>query len=202
MKICWQCLDEKSTDRFGRLSASSDGLNPRCKTCSNTYAAAYRASHSEQMRTHCRKWYANNRDRCITRVRLWKQTNIEVVKDYNADYYALNKDYYKSHLKKWRKKNQAKVNTDTATRYAIKLQASPAWADVHKILKFYERAITLTKKTGVLHVVDHKVPLQSKRVCGLHVEHNLQVITNIENISKSNRWWPDMPDDEDDGLNF
>lgn len=33
----------------------------------------------------------------------------------------------------------------------------------------------------------------SKLVCGLHVEHNLRVITQKENQRKNNVFWPDMP---------
>ena len=36
--------------------------------------------------------------------------------------------------------------------------------------------------------VDHVVPLQSKFVCGLHCEANLQVITKSKNASKCNRF--------------
>lgn len=47
--------------------------------------------------------------------------------------------------------------------------------------------------TGEKWEVDHIVPLQSKLVCGLHNEFNLQVITQRENSSKRNYRWPDMP---------
>lgn len=77
---------------------------------------------------------------------------------------------------------------------ARKQQALPAWANDFIIQQFYdcctERNQLLTG--GVKWHVDHIVPLNGKTVCGLHVEHNLQVIPQIINLSKANRHWPDM----------
>lgn len=74
-----------------------------------------------------------------------------------------------------------------ATRRAIKTKALPKWADKNEIMEIYRTAKMMMMD------VDHIVPLVSDRVCGLHVGHNLQIITTIENCSKGNRTWPDMP---------
>jgi hypothetical protein len=93
----------------------------------------------------------------------------------------------------WRKANPEKVNAMAAQRRARKVHATPAWASKVRIAEIYALAQSRTKATGFEWQVDHVVPLQSKKVCGLHVENNLQVISANENRKKHNRYWPDMP---------
>jgi len=78
-------------------------------------------------------------------------------------------------------------------RRSARLNATPAWANLGKIIEVYQISALLTKTLSIKHHVDHIVPLQSKIVCGLHCEANLQVLPAIENIKKHNRTWPDMP---------
>lgn len=92
-----------------------------------------------------------------------------------------------------RRSNPAKFSARAMHRVAMKKQATPAWADTAAILVVYERAAQMKASTGENFHVDHIVPLQSHLVCGLHVHWNLQILPALENISKGNRVWPDMP---------
>lgn len=81
----------------------------------------------------------------------------------------------------------------SANRRSAKLQATPKWASEALILAIYEECQLLSEETGIPHHVDHAVPLISDIVCGLHCEANLQILPALDNLSKGNRHWPDMP---------
>ena len=120
------------------------------------------------------------------------------MKQYAAEYYEKNSEIVKERSKARyyaRKEiDRPLVAQRVMRRNAKKRNASPEWGSQAEIQMFYDRAAELTKLTGIQHHVDHMVPLQSKYVCGLHVEFNLEVKTWVDNVSKSNRWWPDCPD--------
>lgn len=72
-------------------------------------------------------------------------------------------------------------------RQMQKRQAMPVWANQFYIEEAYDLAHRRTRATGFKWHVDHIVPLRGNGVCGLHVEHNLQVIPEAANLSKGNR---------------
>lgn len=68
--------------------------------------------------------------------------------------------------------------------------ATPPWITKEQKLQMrqmYLEAQRLTKLTGERYVVDHIVPLINDAVCGLHVPWNLRVMTQEENLKKSNK---------------
>lgn len=103
-----------------------------------------------------------------------------------------NRDAHRQKTRKWCRKNpdkcRALARRKRASRRAAQLRASPAWSDRAAIAAIY-----LSAQEQGLHV-DHIVPLVSPVVCGLHVAVNLKPLPALENISKGNRWWPDMWD--------
>jgi len=101
-----------------------------------------------------------------------------------ADYVSQFSLPYKDRLPEVKGKWVAYV---TARQQRIK-QATPQWADLEIIRSTYVKAQELTKQTGIPHEVDHIIPIKGEYVSGLHVPANLQILTEYENQSKTNKF--------------
>lgn len=75
-----------------------------------------------------------------------------------------------------------------ANRRACERRQTPSWADRNSIRAVYAEAVRRTEKTGECYHVDHIVPLRGKRVSGLHVACNLQVLHWRDNLVKHARF--------------
>ena len=117
----------------------------------------------------------------------WRSKNKQLLAHLNKDWASRNVDRCFQVARAHRQKNSHLNAARESKRRADKVRATPVWADLQKIAAFYAEAKRLSL------TVDHIVPLNSDLVCGLHVEHNLQLLTKPENCSKNNRYWPDMP---------
>lgn len=94
-----------------------------------------------------------------------------------------------AYRQRWKAENQLQVLADNKVRRRKHRAATPAWItrkQKSEMRAIYQIAITMTKTTGEKYVVDHIWPLRSDFVCGLHVPWNLRVITQAENLAKSN----------------
>lgn len=92
--------------------------------------------------------------------------------------------------KKWALENPDKANANSlstaATRRAAKQNACPRWANKKAIKAVFAERRHIQNETGIRMAVDHIVPLRNKRVCGLHIEMNLRIISHEDNRHKGN----------------
>lgn len=137
-----------------------------------------------------REWNKNNKDKKRAMDKRWQQLNKKCMRETQKRWNQRHPDRRRKMNERWKKENPGKATAIIAKRRAIKKKALAPWADLETIKIFYDEAKRLSKKTGILHEVDHIYPLQSKYMCGLHVENNLQILTKAENSSKNNRIWP------------
>jgi hypothetical protein len=127
------------------------------------------------------------------------QENSELIMKNTATYRRENPEAVRYMYIRYSKNNPDKRNAQSSKRRAYKKDAIPGWVNLKEIEKYFSLAKIKELETGIPHAVDHIVPLKGRsrdgvEVCGLHWEGNLQVIPALENTSKGNRYWPDMPE--------
>lgn len=157
--------------------------------------ALYRQNNVEVIRARKAAAYKKNPESIKARAAKWAVENRQKHNERNAKWAKENKESINAKTARYAKRYPEKDRARNSKRKAAKRMAVPAWANDFFIEEIYDLAQRRTKALGVKHHVDHRVPLQSPLVCGLHVEANLRVIPAFDNLSKRNRWWPDMPDD-------
>ena len=119
-----------------------------------------------------REYYAKNKSAVIARA---QARTVEQKNAYKKKYKEANPDLYKELVSVRRRRFR---------------DATPPWLSAEQKLEIrfhYRLAIALSRSTKIPHAVDHIIPLQGEDVCGLHVPWNMEVITQEENLAKSNK---------------
>jgi hypothetical protein len=122
------------------------------------------------------------------RVKKWHKENKEARKKHIANYYANNREKVIAANQKWVKENPAATKAKDARRRAVKLNATPLYADRVEIDYVYHAAQVIKDTYGTTWEVDHVIPLAGENVCGFHVANNLQILPVSENRRKSNKF--------------
>jgi hypothetical protein len=136
----------------------------------------------------------NKREDIKDRKNEWYQENRETVINNAATRPA---HVLREYRNAWKANNKTQVLADNKVRRRKHREATPPWLtrkQKSEIRQLYQIAITMTQTTGEQYVVDHIVPLRGESVCGLHVPWNLRVITQEENLAKSNKLLAHSPE--------
>jgi len=127
---------------------------------------------SEAARAAGKRYYERNKEAVKARA---SARPAEEKKHHKLTHKQNNPEYYKALTSVRKRRHRA---------------ATPKWvgADEKKAIRqLYLEAQRLTKLTGERYVVDHIYPLISEEVCGLHTLKNLRIMTQAENLVKSNK---------------
>jgi hypothetical protein len=189
---------------FGRRSAVSylKRRDAKLKRCEQ-----YREENDERIKAYLRQWYQENREHVINRSKAYQSLpeRKRADKERLANQYRENREQIRARqnarnatpegrakqrqiFERHYEANVTYYVAKGAARRAKRMRATPPWVDEKETLSFYLEARRLTHVTGVKHVVDHIIPLTHSDVCGLHVPANLQVISELDNLRKANRF--------------
>lgn len=176
VKKCHTCKVLLTTDN--RVLGKAGGTASICKTCKKHY-------------------YEKNKNVILQKYKEDYTLNKEKYSKKSARYYLNNRERVLLKAKKYREKmprNKAMRAKHETKRRFLKINSKKAFVGFDKEIELiYKQALNLTETTGITHHVDHIIPLINKKVCGLHVPWNLQIITAEENLKKSNKFQGGLP---------
>ena len=153
------------------------------------YNRKYREEHKERVAAS-RLAYKNS-DKGKEKRKEWDTNNADVVATSKRKWYEQHKEEVCRQAIVFAKANPAWKASHCAKRRASKLKALPPWTtedDLFLIQEAHDLARLRKEQFGFPWHVDHIVPLQGKKVCGLHIWWNMQVIPGSLNSVKGNRY--------------
>lgn len=160
----WATINRKKATEYRRKWAADN------RERSREIKHAWNAAHPEGQKARSRKWYVANKAKADAASARWLEKN---------------RDKRRAAVRNWQKNNRGRVTAAVKKRMADQLLRTPPWVDHEAIAAIYILA-GKRRKSGEDVEVDHMIPLRGKRVSGLHVAENLQIIPSILNKRKSN----------------
>lgn len=107
----------------------------------------------------------------------------------NAEWQAENKERCREKTNRYREANKEAELKKSRKRSALRderiSRAKPSWQSWSEIEKIYDEAAR-RRALGEDVVVDHKIPISGKLVCGLHCKDNIRIIQKDGNNTKRN----------------
>lgn len=159
-KVCTSCNIDKPKSHFRTSKRSPTGLQPECKECNYLRDKSYREDNWSDIYIKKKKYADDNRE----------YLNRQRVERYHSD------------LDKYRSKSNFYAHARRVSQ--------PEWAMEYKQDWEALYALRLKLEAGgeTKYHVDHIIPVVHPEVCGLSVPWNYQLLTQEDNIRKSNKF--------------
>lgn len=157
-KLCYVCSQKKVLSQFHKNKAMVDGHLNICKVCDYAKKKAYRAANPDLRKAE----HARLRERRGAMTR---------------------QEYFE------KRRANAKGRKATSSEYAQRRRAKVEHCQLSEFDAFvigeaYRLRDARKLATNFDWHVDHIVPLNHKKACGLHNAHNLQVVPAVWNLAK------------------
>ncbi len=184
-KFCHRCEVTKASTEFHKDRTKLDGLHTLCKTCKEVAQKKWRLANS---RTEYQKQYrVENRESLLEGKKQWYRDNLDRHKANMKSWAKNNKEDYSAIQHRYRLNNLGKFASKETKRRAIKLSALPKWLNKAQQVEIEYMYLYNQIMPGDWHV-DHIVPLQGEKICGLHIPGNLQILSATANLVKHNKF--------------
>ncbi len=196
---CKDCYKKQARLHY---SKNSKKLNEKTKEWAKNNPDKIAANTKRYSNTKTAIELRKNRDKRYRESGIKVQSRQDAIADWHRRDYKNNPDKRKRQSKKWRDLNKLQVshtskkwrknNPERAALWSTRRVgylkiATPTWVCLEQIKQIYLERDRITNETGIIHHVDHIIPIQHKQVCGLNVPWNLQIIPAFDNLSKGNR---------------
>jgi transcription elongation factor Elf1 len=179
MKNCTKCGLFQELSAFSKSAKTKDGLQYHCKTCKLEYQR-----NNPKRAESVKKYYKANKQLCIARSIASQRKKPEHYAEKTRKWVANNHERVLRNRRNHYYRNAAKDIERVRRRQGrIKGALQPSLAHQAEIDGLYFFCQLFPD-----YEVDHIVPLNGKTVSGLHVLHNLQVLTRTENRAKGNKF--------------
>lgn len=167
-KRCPMCKVTKPAADFHPNASRKDQLSVYCQPCQHEYV---------KTKQYDKKRYEEMREEELARGRIYRASNVDKVREVSRE-----------SRKKNRHKYVGLIRVRNVERKLRVKGATPLWANKAAMAAIYDEARRLEREDGHKRHVDHIVPLNGKNVCGLHVETNMQILFEKENLIKQNKF--------------
>lgn len=204
-KECKKCLGVKPIQDFARRAKSRDGLQSRCKICSNLLSSQWHVLHKS---THCAQMYRYSLDHRYEQSQYYldnKERILGYVKQYEEDHKAQRMSYRRLHQKYRMKDPLLQLAHSLRNRLGGALKQT-SWTKGSHLTQYlgctipqlklhletqFQPGMTWTNHTIHGWHIDHIIPLSSattpEELYKLCHYTNLQPLWATDNIQKSNK---------------
>lgn len=187
-KTCNDCGEDKELNEFNKAGKYKDGsvkYKGKCKPCRHIKEKLYRDSSEinryqelksrdpDKLKAVKKAEYEKNKDGYLRRSKKRQTEKRDEYLEYQNNRYQENKAEYK---------NRASIRRTRVEDASL--------GNIHKseIIDIYRECESMMDNYDIKYQVDHIIPLQGRFVSGLHVPNNLQILTEAENRSKTNKF--------------